>query len=1248
MSKSRHTDQWSIWADTGGTFTDIIALSPKSETLRLKILSSSSIRGKIIAYDSQSITFESQLKLPQIKDFWIGCRAQFSQSNSQETWPIIGSQDNRVFFSSLPSNITASTLDIQSPDAPPVLAARILTQIPHGSHLPSIKFGIATTLGTNALLENKLPPVTLIINKGLEDLLAIGSQQRDDLFSLQPSRKSVLPQYTIGIPGRLNHQGVEIETIDQKQIHTLLDSHPETKGTQAYICLLHSHINPEHENLVAEWLDLGGFREIYKSSEVHCFQNLRERCETGVIQASLAPILGEYLDSISKSGERHELRVMSSGGSSLYIDEFQAKDSLLSGPAGGVIGVGYVARTQGKNKAIGLDMGGTSTDVSRYENGPVLGFSHKVGCAQINGPSVEIETVAAGGGSVCGFRNGLFHVGPESAGAKPGPACYGFGGPLTLTDVNLLSGRMDPDHFGIPVDIEASKRALDDLLKESKTELNRDSVLKGFIELANENMAEAIKAISIREGYDPSDYSLIAFGGAGGQHGCEIAELLGMNEVLCPRDGGILSALGLKESQDSVLESRQVRILEPHQNRKEIESILFSLEKICLEKMNKRGLSDHQVFRESYIAEVKIHGQSHSEIIYFKDVNCIEENFRDQYTKVFGYYPESKELQLQLDSLRVLYASKPNHIEEESYNEISMPCEEGQKIYTRSELTLNQIIPGPAIIQDNQSTIWVPNGWRAQIGNLGTVRLSPSNDPEFKSKPSQSSFLAEVYTHRLGSIAEQMGEMLKRTAISTNVKERMDYSCAVLDGQGNLVVNAPHIPVHLGALGYAVRRVIEEMVFEPGDVIVCNHPAYGGSHLPDITVIEPIYDEKLERIAFVANRAHHAEVGGTCPGSMPPDATTLQEEGVVIAPTYVFRKGKAKWKDIEKILTSAPYPTRRIHENIADLKAQIAANRKGAELILSLCESAGAQVFKQAMKHIAENARQVLKSKLKELSGFEGQSKHELDDGTEIMISIKVQNERLHLSFEGTSLKHRGNLNATRGIVQSALLYCLRLWVNKPLPLNDGLLELVDLNLPNCFLNPEFHNDPEQSPAVAGGNTETSQMIVEAFMKATGIMAGSQGTMNNFIFGNDRFSFYETIGGGTGAGPNFPGASGIHSHMTNTAITDPEILESQFPVRLRSWSMRKDSGGKGQFYGGNGLVREFEFLESMKANIISHQRIHGPTGLNHGQPGKPGSQTWRKANQNESKNLKPIEQICVEAGDRIKIETPGGGGFGDD
>jgi 5-oxoprolinase (ATP-hydrolysing) len=1279
MNSQSH--RWKIWADTGGTFTDVLALDPQAsnrhQLIRLKILSSSALRARVRSIQGSvlSLDFNSWLpeKLPL--NFWTGCRFRKASGKEALTFPIRSSSaDSVTLTTDHCANFQPGDLvELRSPDAPPVLAARLLTATPHKDPLPPIDFRIATTLATNALLEGKTPPVTLFTTPGLQQLLHIHTQQRDNLFSLSPRRRTLLPDHVFEVPCRVDAHGHTLQPLRlSREKQSEWAEHARTHR-HAAVCLIHSARFPDMETQLAEDLRKLGYETVSVSSGLWPFMNMLERAETSVVNASLKPVMDDYLSRIRDSGRGHEIGIMTSSGSIQDEEHFEAKDSLISGPAGGVVGVGWVAAMTGRRRAIGLDIGGTSTDVCRLEGAPGLQFEHRVGPARIVGPSVRIETVAAGGGSICGYRDGALHVGPESAGSRPGPACYGFGGPLTLTDINLLLGRMRPEEFGIPVDPKCSRLALKPVIEAIEADRgypeDEEALLLGFLEIANENMAAAIRTISVREGYDPADYTLVAFGGAGGLHGCDVADKLGIREVLCPEDAGILSARGLQKAPEQSIHAEQLRLrLDTPGAGTLLRNRLSDLEKKALDELEARRVDGAHIARR--IADMRLHGQAASELVDFTDSAELLELFLDRYRRVYGYTPSDPVLEVV--TLRVIGSGSGGDPDQEVFPEAGgsgsdditdLPATDW--FLPREAMKAGVTLRGSGIIQDHFATIRVPAEWAAVKGSRGTIRIQRAatdadlpekarrmrveardrdRHPDTDKKQGFNPVEMEIFSSRFSGIAGQMGEALKRTALSTNVKERMDFSCAVLDRDGYLVANAPHIPVHLGAMGYAVRRVLERITLEPGDAVVCNHPAWGGSHLPDITVIQGVYDSDGDLVGYVANRAHHAEVGGIRPGSMPPAAASLEEEGVVFEPMYFLRKGESCHDAIRRVFLESRWPTRRIEENMADLMAQVAANQMGSEALKDLADAAGRGKVQQMMERIREHASWLMRSRLEESDELDCRGVQELDDGTRIELHLRVADGRMAIDFTGTSDVHPGNLNATPGIVRSAIMYCLRLWIGQPIPLNDGLLELVDINLPECFLNPPFPEKACDCPAVVGGNTETSQNIVEAFMKATGLMAGSQGTMNNLIFGNERFSFYETLGGGSGAGKDFDGGSAVHSHMTNTAVTDPEILEDRYPVRVLHWGIRNGSGGDGRHKGGEGMTRKLEFLEAVQVNLITHHRTRGPSGMAGGQDGVPGSQfLYRDGCRTR---LRHIDHFDAQPGDILEINTPGGGGYG--
>lgn len=1230
---------WQIWVDTGGTFTDCLAQSPAGETKRLKVLSSSCLRGTLTAIHSPS-EIDVQLSQPIPANFALG---QALRLLGQATDPIeiVGQSSSstlRLAKPLSPDIKLGQAIEIAFDVEPPILAARLAIGTLAHEPLPSLTMHLATTRGTNALLEEKGANVTLFITKGFEDLLIIGDQKRPDLFALNVHKPPPLTTKTIGVSERMDKDGKPLRELTFPNV-----SAPSDENQSAAVVFLNSHRNPTHEQQFLEHLRNAGWRHISISTELAQVIKMLPRAETAVVDAYLAPIMTRYLDGVSRHLGDGKLRVMTSAGGLVSRKDYRAKDSLLSGPAGGVVGAAMVGRQAGYNRVIGFDMGGTSTDVCRFDGDFNYQFEHQVGRARVLAPVLNIETVAAGGGSICGFNGDELFVGPESAGANPGPACYGAGGPLTVTDVNLLLGRLDPDQFGIPIDMEAARAALEVILRLLPNPTPPEELLTGFLDIANERMADAVRKISIREGYNPSDYALVAFGGAGGQHACAIAEKLGVTTVLCPSDAGLLSARGLREAVMERFAERQ--LLKPLDQLGEclIEEIT-KLEHQALDRLRSEGFESNDVTIRRRMISLRHQGQDSAEEIEFHPGIDLASAFRDRYEKLFNYWPENK--LIEVVSIRVVASTHSPPVRPESFNAVSA-IKTDQQVVSRNALKTGTQIDGPTVVQDSFCTIGVDSGWRGLIGYEGTIKLEKTG---IENRPSTNTHAPmielELFTSRFNSIVEEMGQLLQRTAVSTNVKERLDYSCALLDAEGRLVTNAPHIPVHLGALGLCVRSAALGQALGPGDMIVTNHPGHGGSHLPDITVISPVFDQSQALIGFVANRAHHAELGGISPGSMPPLAKSLAEEGVVIPPTFLYRKGEAQFDVIESILTGGPWPTRSVDDNLADLKAQAAANLLGVSSLQRMSAEHSSAKVTGHMNNLRERSANAIAKRIRSFHQGKHFSEETLDDGTRLAATIEIGSSKIKIDFTGTTSLHPGNFNATPAIVQSAVIYVIRLLVNEPVPLNEGLLEQVEITLPRCLLNPEFPADPNNAPPVVGGNVETSQRLVNLLLKPFGLVAASQGTMNNLIFGNEKCSYYETICGGTGAGPGFDGADAVHSHMTNTAITDPEILEWRFPVRLERFEVRENSGGAGEYIGGSGIIRELVFTEPVSLSLLTQNRTQGPYGINGGQAGESGEQHLAKRS-GEKIELDSTAQEVVETGDRLILKTPGGGGFGE-
>ncbi|MCD4748094.1 MAG: hydantoinase B/oxoprolinase family protein [Thermoanaerobaculales bacterium] len=1034
----------------------------------------------------------------------------------------------------------------------------------------------------------------------------------------------------------------------------------------AGIALLHGHRNPVHEKKLEDLLREGGLTTIARSSAISPFQGLLRRSQTCTVDAYLGPVVAGYLEAVKQAlPEETSLHVMTSAGGLVEAADYRPKDSLLSGPAGGVVGAALAGRRCGFERIIAFDMGGTSTDVARFNGDYSYVFEHTVGSVELAAPALAIETVAAGGGSICRVEQGRPAVGPQSAGAQPGPACYGAGGPLTITDVNILLGRLLPERFSIPIDIDAAERRLQELQQDLGTLYGlsppKEEFLEGLLQIADERMAEAIRSISVREGIDPTGYALVAFGGAGGQHACRVANLLGMEKVLVPADAGLLSAQGLGRAVIERFAQREIlQPLEEVENR--LEQWLEELELEARAALAGEGIRPDQFDHPRRIAELRYHGQDASLEIEPQTGHDIGAEFEQRYQDLFAYRPQERGIEVV--SLRVVARSRPENqpSQLEVAENIGLPdgrpqsqrCfleGEWQEVPCREamELSSEGWIAGPMLIQQEHSALVASSDWQAQglaDGGVLLHRVAHKDGPNTlrtqRTRPQAVEL--ELMSHRFESIAREMGEMLRRTAISTNIKEREDYSCTLLDPDGRLVVNAPHIPVHLGAMGLCVRSLADHLLMSEGDVVLTNHPAYGGSHLPDITLVATVHLEG-RLLGYVACRAHHAELGGIQPGSMPPHARSLAEEAVVLAPTLLVEQDKPRWGEIERLLSQGPYPTRSLADNLADLRAMMASIIRGREALIRLAEGVGAEHVRhhmEALRHLA--ARQVREKLLQMENGrYEGRQK--LDDGSALVAVFTVTGDRARLDFTGSAAVHSGSLNATPAIVQSVTMYVMRLLVDVDLPLNDGLLDPIDLHIPPGILNPPFSADPENCPAIVGGNVETSQRLTDTLLQALGLAACSQGTMNNLSFGNENFGYYETVGGGSGAIDAFDGADGVHTHMTNTRITDPEILEHRYPVRLHRFAIRRGSGGAGKRRGGDGLIREIEFLEPLSVAFLGQHRLDGPYGMAGGSAGAVGRQRIIRANGRQEE-LDAIGACDVEAGDRIVLETPGAGGFG--
>lgn len=1207
---------WHLSADTGGTFTDCFGRDPLGREHRCKLLSTGCLRLRVVSAEADRVQVKG---LPvQEPDFFVG----WQMRRVGATGGVRITASCAEWLECAAEWAPGQHVEVLTGEEAPVVGARLLTGTALAASFPALRMRLATTRATNALLEGKGCPTLLVVTRGFADVLRIGDQRRRDLFALKHEARPNFAAAVAEVQGRVSADGKVLMALEAAEVKAAARGALEQGIRHAAVALLHGDLYPEMEQKVGQWLLEEGFEHVSLSSEVAPFPKLLARAQSVVANALLTGPVQAFVNGVMKP-LGSSVQMMTSAGGLEPARQVRPKDLLISGPAGGAVGAAACAQRMGFDKVLTLDMGGTSTDVARIESGrPGYRFLQRVAGMELLAPSVAIETVAAGGGSICQWTASGLKVGPESAGSDPGPACYGNGGPLTVTDVNLLLGRFDPEKAPIPLELAAARSRLRELMIEVGGEMMETSLLESLLALAVEQMADAIRRISVAEGYDPAGYALLCFGGAGPQHACAVADRLGMSTVIVPRQAGILSAVGLDAAQAERRVERAIgKPLSEVQEDLEgwVQAHTLEAKRLLLEDLGGPVAVSLDVEAPQVILEMRLRGQDAPlQVVMTGDVQSLPQAYAAHYQRMFGYEPP-KDREVEVVSLRVSLRAK-TEVQEEA-------CQTGTLVEPCDQVRL---------IQDAFSTLIVEAGWAIEErGDSGRV-LRKVARPEARIVPPGR----ELLRHRLTSVVEEMGALLKRTAISTNIRERLDFSCAVLDAQGRLISSAPHIPVHLGALGVCVRECVQKVPLQAGDTLITNHPALGGSHLPDVTLITPVHGQAGDLIGYVANRAHHAEIGGLTPGSMPAAAKCLAEEGVVIAPQLLIRAGESRFEPVMELFTQGPFPTRNGADNRADLHAQLAANLLGARRLLEL-ERGGMrpESLAEILAHSAEVMRRQIERLPAKCSAVEW-----LDDGHKLAVEVRREGGRLVFDFQGTSSVHPGNLNATPAILRSVVLYVLRVWLREDLALNEGLMEPVELRCPPCLLSPVFTGDDLSDPAVVGGNVEVSQRLVDTLFKALGLQACSQGTMNNLLFGNGSFGYYETIAGGSGGGEGYAGADAVHTHMTNTAITDAEILERRYPVRLIRFEVRKGSGGNGVFPGGNGVVREFEFLQPLTVSVLTQHRKVAPYGLAGGGEGQCGRQVW--VSKAGVKALESVASLPVEAGDRIVIETPGGGGWG--
>ncbi len=1239
---------WRISIDTGGTFTDCIAQDPHGATHRLKVLSNASLRGRIQKWLDRR-TLQISQSWPTEQDIFKGYNFRLLGEPTES--PLIESVDLAqglmILKEEYRGNRQVGEFEIHAHEEAPVLVARLLTQTPLGEAFPELELRLGSTKGTNALLERKGARVGAIFTHGLEDLLLIGDQSRPDLFAKQVIKPQPLYHAVLGIKERISSDGEVLTQIEEAEIRRMLEWALAGQFDAIAITLLNSYRNPEHERLLAQALASKVSAKVVCSHELISSVKLLPRAETTVVNAYLSPVIDRYVANIRHALGDIDFKIMTSAGGLVSAEQFHAKDSLLSGPAGGVVGAAAMAKACGYPRVLTLDMGGTSTDVAKYQEALAYEHETQVGPARLLAPTLAVHTVAAGGGSLCGFDGQKLWVGPESASAWPGPACYGAGGPLTLTDVNLLLGRLDPQTVSIPLDFDAAQQALRKVIKKSN--LDEIEALHGWLEIANETMAGAIRQISIEKGYDPKDYALLAFGGAGGMHVAEVAESLGIPQILVPYDAGIMSAVGIHQAQ--IERFAHVQVLEPWQAIKnQLDDWINPLKESVQQKLRSEGLETSELEEPRVWLFLRFEGQDHSlEVSYRSDLD-IEAEFEAHYRKLYGHWLENRALEL--EAIKVGGRQKVRELPMYGVPGSTLPNKPDTyssvyPVYHWENQNAGQCWQGPVLLASPLGTTFIPKGWKGCLDEGFNLRMNQIEKAQV-GEPSRERAAAidlELFTRRFQSVAEEMGALLQRSSFSVNIKERLDFSCALLDAEGYLVANAPHIPVHLGSLGVCTRLVKDALPLGPGDVAITNHPGYGGSHLPDVTLIAPVYDEDGHLLGYLANRAHHAEIGGKRPGSMPPDASRLVEEGVVIAPQYLLKGGQARWQAMRELFTQGPFPSRSVEENLADLRAALASIKAGEATLRALSHQHGRKKVRTYMQELKAYAALRLREQLAKRAKGSFSAEEKLDDGSALAVSWSFEKDEVRVDFSGTADVHPFNFNANLAIVNSAVLYVLRLFLDEDLPLNEGLMMPVSMILPPGILNPPFEEDPALCPAVVGGNVETSQRLINVLLKPLNLLAASQGTMNNLLFGHAELGYYETIGGGTGAGPGFVGAHAVHHHMTNTRITDPEILELRYPVRLEAFCVRWGSGGDGKYLGGNGIRRKLRFLEPISLTLLTQHRKEAPYGLAGGGAGSRGEQyLWRVNGDREA--IPGIGSWELLPGEAIEILTPGGGGYG--
>ncbi len=1131
-----------------------------------------------------------------------------------------------------------------------------------------VKMG--TTVATNALLERKGEPTLLVTTRGFRDALRIAYQNRPRIFDRNILLPELLYSAVVEAQERVSAGGDEVLPLDETALRTALQAQHAAGLRSVAIVFMHGYRYTAHEKVAARIAREVGFTQVSTSHETSPMMKFVSRGDTTVVDAYLSPILRRYVEQVAGEMPGVRLFFMQSSGGLTDAHAFQGKDAILSGPAGGIVGMARTAALGGHDKVIGFDMGGTSTDVSHYAGEFEREFETQVAGVRMRAPMMSIHTVAAGGGSILEFDGSRFRVGPQSAGANPGPASYRRGGPLAVTDANVMVGKIQPRYFpkvfGPRADDALDASVVQQKFNElaARTGRSAEVVAEGFINIAVQQMANAIKKISVARGYDVTRYTLQCFGGAGGQHACLVADALGMTRVFVHPLAGVLSAYGMGLADQSVIREQAVELKLSDEALPSIAARLDALAGAAQDELTRQEVSQGAIAVHRRV-HVRYEGSDSALVVPFGTLAAIEGAFETAYRQRFAFLMQGKGLVVEAVSVEAVVAgdapAEPRHPTHELRE---VPRRETVRMYSggqwhdaalvvREDMRPGDVVSGPAIIAEKNATTIVEPGWEAALTALDHLVLDrrAARSVKFAAGTTVDPVLLEVFNNLFMNIAEQMGLQLQNTAYSVNIKERLDFSCALFDAEGNLIANAPHMPVHLGSMGESIKTVVREnaATMQPGDVYVLNDPYHGGTHLPDVTVITPVY--LGDKPAFyVGSRGHHADIGGTTPGSMPPFSTLIEEEGVQINNVKLVERGVLREAEMVALLKSGKYPSRNPQQNMADLKAQIAANEKGVQELRKMVDQFGLDVVQAYMRHVQDNAEESVRRVITRLK--DGSFTLPLDNGAQIQVAIRVdaQNRSAEIDFTGTSPQQINNFNAPTAVCMAAVLYVFRTLVDDDIPLNAGCLKPLKVIIPpGSMLNP---NPPA---SVVAGNVETSSCITNALYGALGVMAASQCTMNNFTFGNARHQYYETISGGSGAGAifdasgrvvsGFHGTNVVQTHMTNSRLTDPEVLEFRFPVQLESYEIRQGSGGSGRWHGGDGGIRRVKFLEPMTASILSNGRKHGAFGLAGGLAGQPGVNRVVRSD-GSTEELGHIGQAEMQPGDVFEIHTPGGGGYG--